>query len=88
LLGRRQVGTRLDSDPPVDRRDQVVAQRHGAAAVAVVDVVRDDRDQHDHHDDAHHRQAVTQHHPQARLAAARRGSRQGRQVRRDDALLG
>jgi len=51
---------RLHGDPPVDRRDQVVAERHGAAAVAVVDIVRDDRDQHDHHDDARHRQAVTQ----------------------------
>jgi len=88
LLGRRQIGMRLDGDPPVDRRDQVVAERHGAAAVAVVDVVRDDRDQHDHHDDARHRQAVTQHRPQARLATAGRGSRQGRQIGRVDALLG
>ncbi len=88
LLGRRQIGMRLDGDPPVDRRDQVVAERHGAAAVAIVDVVRDDRDQHDHHDDAHHRQAVTQRHAQARLAAAGRGSRQGRQNGRVDALLG
>ena len=73
LLRRREVGAHLGADPPVDCRDQVVAEGARALAVGVVDDIGDGRDQHDHHHHAQHRQALTQRRAQARSSQPGRG---------------